>query len=189
MPEVIRRECRGQGQTDLPAEQSPTGACARIPTADAYPRRPRHRVGPAHQGPAFADCLSTGSATVLPAQYRLRRSIDFGATVKRGRRAAQPHIVIHARRTGAAAVSDESALGAQRHPMVGLIIAKSVGSAVQRHQVARRLRHVAREVLGELEPGEQVVIRALPGSSAARSAQLEQQLRAGLQLIHRARGA
>lgn len=74
-------------------------------------------------------------------------------------------------------------------PRVGLIIAKSVGNAVDRHRVARRLRHVAREVLAELEPREQLVIRALPGSSGATSDQLGTQLRTGLRSIRRAAGA
>jgi ribonuclease P protein component len=112
----------------------------------------------------------------------MRRSTDFGATVKYGRRAVQRDIVIHARRVDASA--GNRALG----PQVGLIVAKSVGSSVQRHRVARRLREVARSALAELEPEEQMVIRALPGSSQAKSACLEQQLRAGLQRIHRPRG-
>lgn len=73
-------------------------------------------------------------------------------------------------------------------PQVGLIIAKSVGSAVDRHRVARRLRHVAREMVGELCTGEQVVIRALPSSCGAKSDALRAQLRAGLQSVHRSGG-
>ncbi|MGZ4576530.1 MAG: ribonuclease P protein component, partial [Mycobacterium sp.] len=65
-------------------------------------------------------------------------------------------------------------------PRVGLIVGKSVGSAVERHRVARRLRHVARSVLGDLQESDQMVIRALPGSRAASSARLEQELRRGL---------
>ena len=42
------------------------------------------------------------------------------------------------------------------------MVAKSVGSSVQRHRVARRLRHVARSVIADLEPADRVVIRALP---------------------------
>lgn len=70
-------------------------------------------------------------------------------------------------------------------PRVGLIIAKSVGSAVDRHRVARRLRHVLRDVLEELDPGEQLVIRALPGSSGVSFAELTTQVRAGLRGVHR----
>ncbi|OBG39881.1 ribonuclease P protein component [Mycolicibacter heraklionensis] len=130
---------------------------------------------------------------MLPAQYRMRRSADFGATVKHGRRAVQPDLilydrVIHDRRTDP---SEESAVrdAAATSPRVGLIIAKSVGNAVDRHRVARRLRHVAREVLTDLEPREQLVIRALPSSNGATSDELGTQLRTGLRSIRRAAGA
>ncbi len=114
----------------------------------------------------------------------MRRSADFGATVKYGRRATQPDIVIHARQVDRA---DEA--GAAPVPQVGLIVTKSVGSAVQRHRVARRLRHVLRGVVDQLLPTEQVVIRALPGSSRAQSASLEAQVRTGLARIRRSGGA
>jgi ribonuclease P protein component len=111
---------------------------------------------------------------LLPARYRMTRSTEFGATVKHGVRAAQPDLVVHVRR------DDVDGGG----PRVGLVISKSVGTAVQRHQVARRLRHVARSLVDDLDPSERVVIRALPGSSRAASARLEQQLRKGLQRTH-----
>lgn len=113
----------------------------------------------------------------------MRRSTDFGGTVKHGRRATQPDIVVHLRQVG------DSVDDADAPPRVGLIIAKSVGSAVERHRVARRLRHVARDLLGQLQPGEQLVIRARPGSSGAVSARLSQQLQTGLAKIHAAQGA
>jgi ribonuclease P protein component len=65
-------------------------------------------------------------------------------------------------------------------PHIGLVVSKAVGTAVQRHRVARRLRHVARTVIGELQPGDRIVIRALPGSRHAISARLEQELRTAL---------
>jgi ribonuclease P protein component len=102
----------------------------------------------------------------------MRRSTDFDTTVKYGMRIVQPDIVVHVRRGS----SREAASG----PRVGLIIAKPVGSAVERHRVARRLRHVARAMLGDLHESDQVVIRALPSSRRVSSARLEQQLRTGL---------
>lgn len=111
---------------------------------------------------------------MLPAQFRMTRSAEFGATIKHGVRAAQPDIVVHARR------ETETAGG----PRIGLVVAKSVGNAVQRHQVSRRLRHVAQTVLPDLPPDERIVIRALPTSRHAISARLEQQLRAGLRRTH-----
>lgn len=108
---------------------------------------------------------------MLPAQYRMTRSSDFGLTVTKGVRAAQPDLVVHAFR----ALDDVSTA-----PKIGLVVSKSVGSSVQRHAVSRKLRHVARGVIPELQPGDRVVIRALPGSARAISARLEQQLRAAL---------
>ena len=108
---------------------------------------------------------------MLPARNRMRRSTEFDATLKRGIRAVQPDVIVHTRRG-----SDRDGAG----PRVGLIIAKNVGSAVERHRVARRLRHIARTLLGDLHQSDRVVIRALPGSSQVSSARLEQQLRRGL---------
>jgi ribonuclease P protein component len=108
---------------------------------------------------------------VLPARHRMTRSAEFGSTVKNGVRAIERDIVVHAKRC-----DQKSEPG----PRIGLVVGKSVGSAVQRHRVARRLRHVARSVITELDPGDRIVIRALPGSRHAISARLEQELRAGL---------
>jgi ribonuclease P protein component len=101
----------------------------------------------------------------------MTRSSEFGTTINRGVRAVQPDIVVHTRR------SDDFEQGG---PRVGLVVAKTVGNSVQRHRVARRLRHIARSVIAELDPADRVVIRALPSSRYAISARLEQQLRLAL---------
>lgn len=67
---------------------------------------------------------------------------------------------------------------------MGFIVAKSVGNAVDRHRVARRLRHVARAVIGELHPSERIVVRALPTSRDAESEQLGTQLLTGVRRAH-----
>jgi ribonuclease P protein component len=101
----------------------------------------------------------------------MTRSTDFGLTVNRGVRAAQPDLVVHSlRSTG----------GQTEAPKIGLVVSKSVGNAVQRHRVARRLRGVARGVIDDLDAGDRLVIRALPGSRSAISARLDQELRAAL---------
>lgn len=134
--------------------------------------------------------MSTGGTAVLPAQYRMTRSADFGATVKLGRRAAQSDVVVYSRVVDSGPTVESAVENPTvEPPRVGLIIAKSVGSAVDRHRVARRLRHVTRDLLNELQPAEQLVIRALPGSSGADSDALRTQLRAGLQVVHRSGGA
>ncbi|OBA69337.1 ribonuclease P protein component [Mycobacterium sp. 1554424.7] len=108
----------------------------------------------------------------------MRRSTEFDAAVRYGVRSAQPDLVVHVRRDP----------GDVTGPLVGLIIAKPVGSAVERHRVARRLRHVARTMLDDLHRSDQVVIRALPSSRQASSARLEQQLRRGLRRAFEAAG-
>ncbi|UXA18162.1 ribonuclease P protein component [Mycobacterium sp. SMC-4] len=117
---------------------------------------------------------------MLPAQHRMTRSTEFGTTVSRGVRAAQPDLVVYTLR------SDRTG---EPGPRIGLVVSKAVGNAVQRHRVSRRLRHVARTVLDELDPADRVVIRALPGSRDAISARLEQELRTALQRIRQRREA
>lgn len=110
---------------------------------------------------------------MLPAQYRMTRSAEFGATVSQGTKAAQPDLVLYTRpdRTG------------EPGPRIGLVVSKAVGNAVQRHRVSRRLRHAARVLLEDLDPADRVVIRALPSSRYAISPRLEQELRTALKRI------
>lgn len=96
--------------------------------------------------------------------------------MKSGVRAAQPNLVVHARREAGSA--PDSA------PQIGFIVAKSVGCAVERHRVARRLRHAARGLITELDSSDRIVVRALPGSRNAISARLREELGAGLRRAH-----
>jgi ribonuclease P protein component len=109
----------------------------------------------------------------------MTRSTEFGLTVSRGTRAAQPDLVLYAR-------SDEDG---EPGPRIGLVVSKAVGNAVQRHRVSRLLRHAARTILEDLGPTERVVIRALPGSRDAITPRLEQELKTALQRIRTRSGA
>jgi ribonuclease P protein component len=110
----------------------------------------------------------------------MTRSTEFGVTVSRGVRVAQPDLVVHALRS-----HDAGDPG----PRIGLVVSKAVGNAVQRHRVARRLRHVARSVLADLDSRDRVVIRALPGSRDAGSSRLDHQLRAAVARVQRRVGS
>ncbi|WP_164913000.1 ribonuclease P protein component [Mycobacteroides franklinii] len=112
---------------------------------------------------------------MLPTRHRMTKSSEFRQTVKRGVRTAHADLVIHLQRSCV-----DSSCGQVEGPKVGLIVGKSVGGAVVRHRVSRRLRHVAAELLPKLEPVDRMVIRALPSSSTALSASLRQQLRDGI---------
>lgn len=93
---------------------------------------------------------------------------DFTATVRRGRKLAQPLLVAHVR------------AGTDSETRVGLVVSKAVGSAVVRNRVKRRLRHLMRERLTELPEGTAIVLRALPPAAAASSRELGDQLDAAL---------
>ena len=104
----------------------------------------------------------------------MTRSADFTHTVKRGVRASQPDLVVHAYR---------GEPGADDGPRVGLIVSKSVGSAVDRHRVSRKLRHLAYDLVDDLSAADRIVVRALPGSREAGSDQLRAELRAGIRRV------
>ena len=56
---------------------------------------------------------------------------------------------------------------------MGLIVSKSVGNSVVRHRVARRIRAVCSEHVEGWQPGDLVVVRALPRAASATFADLE----------------
>lgn len=68
-------------------------------------------------------------------------------------------------------------------PRVGFVVSKSVGNAVVRHRVARRLRHLVRDRLGALPEGADLVVRALPPSASATSGELGNDLDASLRRL------
>ena len=93
----------------------------------------------------------------------MRSGEDFRATVRRGARAARPTLVTHViRPTGADAGATS----------VGFVVSRSVGSAVDRNRVKRRLRHLMRTRLADMPAGSRIVIRALPPARDASSALL-----------------
>ena len=116
----------------------------------------------------------------------MTRSTDFRVTVNRGVRAAQRDLVVHSLAPGA---PDGAEPNTEDAPKVGLVVGKSVGNAVQRHRVSRQLRHASRDLLPELQAGELLVIRALPGSREAATATLQDELRAAVQRAHAKSGS
>lgn len=106
----------------------------------------------------------------------MTRSADFARVVKRGVRAPQPDLVVHACRD-----VDEDVEGPQAAaPRVGFIVSKSVGGAVDRNTVVRRLRHLMRTLLDDLDGSDRIVVRALSGSRGADSLRLRRQLESGV---------
>ncbi|MGI8648348.1 MAG: ribonuclease P protein component [Acidimicrobiales bacterium] len=107
---------------------------------------------------------------MLPATSRLRCRSDFSRIARRGHRRVvhkvekphEPLLVLHWQRD------------VPNSPVarLGLIIGRTVGNAVIRHRLARRLRHLMRSELAALPSGTDIVLRALPRSACASSAEL-----------------
>ncbi|MEQ1735065.1 MAG: ribonuclease P protein component [Rhodoglobus sp.] len=93
---------------------------------------------------------------MLAKSNRVSRPEDFRVAVRQGRRAGSTHTVVH--------VVDRSSTAPARF---GFIVAKTVGGAVVRNRVRRRLRAACRDLLPTVRPGVDVVVRALPGSESA----------------------
>jgi ribonuclease P protein component len=94
----------------------------------------------------------------------MRRSDDFRVTVRRGTRIARPTLVAHV------------LPGTGEASSVGFVVSRSVGSAVARNRVKRRLRHLMRDRVEQLPHGTRVVVRALQPSGEASSTTLADDL-------------
>jgi ribonuclease P protein component len=106
---------------------------------------------------------------VLSSAHRLRTRDDFARALRSGRRVPGRLLVLHLAETG----SGEPA-------RVGLAVSKAVGTSVVRHRVARRLRHLLRARISQLPTGALLVVRALPPTATASSAELAVALDASL---------
>ncbi|BDZ48684.1 ribonuclease P protein component [Frondihabitans sucicola] len=106
---------------------------------------------------------------MLARANRIVRADDYRNTVRRGRKSATAHCVVYVRVVPARELPVRDfpgQSGSARAPEVrfGFIVAKTVGNAVVRNTVRRRLKAIAHEKLSVLPQGTDVVIRALPGS-------------------------
>jgi ribonuclease P protein component len=97
----------------------------------------------------------------------MRRSSDFGAAVRRGRRAGSRTVVVHV-------LPGEAS--SQAPVVVGFVVSKAVGGAVVRNRTKRRLRALVRPLLPRLVPGTRVVVRAQPAAALAPTPPLDRDL-------------
>ncbi|MGH3950910.1 MAG: ribonuclease P protein component [Pseudonocardiaceae bacterium] len=118
---------------------------------------------------------------MLPTSARLRRSEEFRLVMRRGAKAGRKRLVVHAVADPYPAGVDPADHPAQR---AGFVVSKAVGNSVVRHRVTRRLRHLVAERLGTLPAGSSLVVRALPPSATATSADLGADLDSALRRLH-----
>ena len=109
---------------------------------------------------------------MLPAPSRLRRRPEFAAAVRHGRRVGRARLVVHLEVSN----SDDASV-----PRAGFVVSRTVGDAVTRNRVKRRLRHVVRDRLAALPSGARLVVRALPPAAEATSAELARDLDSALE--------
>jgi ribonuclease P protein component len=104
----------------------------------------------------------------------MRHRDDFAVAVRRGRRVGRQSIVIH--------------WAGQNHPgpaRIGFVVSKSVGDAVERNAVRRRLRHGVGELLPRIPEGSLLVVRAQPAAARTRYRGLVDELDSGLTALLR----
>jgi ribonuclease P protein component len=93
---------------------------------------------------------------MLAKTARISNSADFAKATKSGLRSTTNSLV------GYLHLSNSS-----EPARCGLIINKSVGNSVVRHNVARKIRHIIADNLTSLPAGSLFVVRALPAANTA----------------------
>ncbi|WP_341864841.1 ribonuclease P protein component [Plantibacter cousiniae (nom. nud.)] len=120
--------------------------------------------------PAAASCRlvapraapnSPRRAVVLERASRITSGDDYRGVVRRGSRFVGEHTVTYVRM---------NPKGGQ--PRFGFIVAKTVGNAVTRNLVRRRLKAICHDSVVQATHGADVVIRALPSAATAPFASL-----------------
>jgi ribonuclease P protein component len=91
---------------------------------------------------------------MLAKEARLRSAEDFRSTMRTGRKVTSANLVIYLKRVPGNAQA-----------RFGFVVAKTVGNAVNRNLVKRRLRNLARTQQSTVNAGFDIVVRALPGSA------------------------
>jgi ribonuclease P protein component len=144
-------------ETDLPAQRAQAKAPARFPREDVDARGPRDPEAPPSPRAQAPLGLSSLDARVQR-RHRLSRSRDFDAVYRHGRSVSTRYLVLYwfAREDGPEAVA-----------RLGLAVPKSVGSAVVRNKMKRRLRELFRTRAEALPQDQDYVLVVRPGLAKA----------------------
>ncbi|WP_394940408.1 ribonuclease P protein component [Psychromicrobium sp. YIM B11713] len=106
---------------------------------------------------------------MLPAPHRIRSANDFSYTVRSGVRSGRRNLVLY---------TLVEPTGPSR---VGFIVAKTVGNAVVRNRIRRRLRAAAASTVSQRPVGLRIVVRALPAAATASWQELSKDYSSALQ--------
>lgn len=103
---------------------------------------------------------------MLARANRIRTGAEYRLTIRRGVRVHTTNTITYVRRVR------ESA-----DVRFGFVVSKAVGIAVVRNTVRRRLKAASRELLPQVMPGHDIVVRALPASAQASWTTLQGEIR------------
>ena len=137
-------------EADLSAQEAPPRQGARLPRQDAIGRRPAGPGGASSSRSKAADSLTVGRGSNLPRLVMLSRPQDFAALQGGGTTKSHPLMTARFRRTD---------LETTRF---GLSTGRTLGGAVVRNRVRRRLREALRAMAPSFQPGWDVLIIARP---------------------------
>ncbi len=107
---------------------------------------------------------------MLSKPNRVVRAEDFRATMRKGRRLSTAHAVLYF-----------APRSANEPARFGFVVAKSVGGAVTRNLMRRRLRAIGHELVERGYRSTDVVVRALPGSEKLSWASLHEEISTGIE--------
>lgn len=149
-------------EAHLSAQQSPPQEEARVPLAYADARRPGDREGPASPGPVAAHGLI----------WRIRDHATFSA-LRRARPFRRGPVTVRA----AVVVDQESP------PRVAYAVGRSVGGAVERNRLRRRLRAAVHEERDALCAGWAYLVGAQRGASGLSFTELRSHVQRALRSV------
>jgi ribonuclease P protein component len=146
--DVSAQEALAQARARLHGPDGDEGRSSRARSSSSQGAQATHRLTADHPEKAVP---------VLP---MIRRRADFEAIGRHGTARSTPLLVLRWMRTDRA------------ESRVGLSTPRTLGGAVQRNRVRRRLRSVLRERIGRIGPGWDFLLIARPAAGDASQAQL-----------------
>ena len=126
---------------------------------------------------------SVAIGSVMASIHRISTRSDFSRTLKKGVRVSSRDLQLTVSVLPAQWPDPTGCridIASSGGPWLGMIVSKSVGNAVMRHRVARRIRAAFDEVRDECLTETSVVVRALPSAVSVSSDELAAQLRKAL---------
>jgi len=150
---LARRLQEAMGEAHVSAEQPQAGKAPRVPSPDVHPSRPSHPARASGQGPASPVGVGLSRASDS-ATWRIRDRSTFTALRLDGTRVRGEGVTVTFLPNDA-----------DRPPRVGYAIGRSVGSAVARNRLRRRLRAIVTDAGPRLAPGAWLIGAGRPAAA------------------------